>query len=221
MPTQPIDINKLHGAIRKMSNDQVFYMLEEAIELLPQVKLTKLVKEFLDLEQLRPDTKAKGSLLKDVKVFEQASLKGEYYEGFMVNSKNYMEMSKGTRSWIAKCNRLLDRCVSAVGKSKQQPVDIQQAFDIIFGLLDHIDECHDDVIFFADEGGSWQVGVDWKKVLAAYFKCLSATSAPDKYAHRVFAVIEAYDSYSKTKHLATARKLANPQQRQALRKPPG
>ena len=221
MPTQPIDINKLHSAIRKMSNDQVFFMLEESLEMLSQTRLNQLVKQYLNLDQLRPDAKAAGSLLKDVTAFEKASLKGTYYEDFMVNSKNYMEMSKGTRSWIAECNRLLDRCVVATTKGKADPLDIQEAFDIIFGLLDHIDECHDDVIFFADEGGSWQVGVDWKKVLAGYFTCLSTTSEPDEYAHRVIEVIEAYDSYSKTKHLTIARKLANPQQRQALRKAPG
>jgi hypothetical protein len=42
-----------------------------------------------------------------------------------------------------------------------------QAFEIVFGLLDHIDECQDDVVFFADEGGSCQIGFDWEKVLPA------------------------------------------------------
>ncbi|MBL7189453.1 MAG: hypothetical protein ISS70_24255 [Phycisphaerae bacterium] len=218
MPAQPIDPDKLRVAIRKMSDTQVYYMLEEAIDLLPQTKLHKLVARFLDPGQLRPDSKTKGSLLKGIKAFQKASLEGRYYEGFNVNSKNHMEMSKGTRAWIAECNRLLDRCVAAVGK--QDLTDTQQAFDIIFGLLDRVDECHDDILFFADEGGSWQVGVDWQKVLAAYFTCLSATSEPDEYARRVFKVIEAYDSYSKAKHLATARKNATPPQRKALRKAP-
>ena len=218
MPAQTIDPNKLRVAIRKMSDTQVYYMLEEAIDLLPQTKLHKLVARFLDPDQLRPDSKAKGSLLKDLRTFEKASLEGGYYEDFNVNSKNYMEISKGTRAWIAECNRLLDRCVAAVGK--QDLTDTQQAFDIIFGLLDRVDECLDDIVFFADEGGSWQVGVDWKRVLAAYFTCLASTTEPDEYAHRVFEVIEAYDSYQKAKHLASARKRAAPAQRKALGKAP-
>jgi hypothetical protein len=52
---------------------------------------------------------------------------------------------------------------------KGDPVDVCQAFEIIFGLLDHIDECLDDVSFFADEARSWQVGVDWNKVLPSWF----------------------------------------------------
>src|SRR6266581_8734514 len=51
------------------------------------------------------------SLLMDVKRFEKASLAGEYYESFGVNSKNYTQKSAGTSAWIAEYLRLLDRCV--------------------------------------------------------------------------------------------------------------
>jgi hypothetical protein len=40
-----------------------------------------------------------------------------------------------------------------------------QAFDIIFELLDHIDDVNRDILFFADEGGSWALGIEWEKVL--------------------------------------------------------
>lgn len=65
---------------------------------------------------------------------------------------------------------------------KGNPAEVRQSFDIIFGLLDHIDECLEDILFFADEAGSWQVGVDWEKVLPAWFKVLSATVEPKEYA---------------------------------------
>jgi len=42
--------------------------------------------------------------------------------------------------------------------SREELLDLldeaREAFDILFGLLRHIDEGHDDVIFFADEGRS-------------------------------------------------------------------
>ena len=63
--------------------------------------------------------------------------------------------------------------------------EIRRAMEICFGLLHHIDEGLDDVIFFADEGGWWQIGVDRDKVLAAYFLCLSATAPPGEYADRL------------------------------------
>lgn len=215
MADRQIDSDKLRVAIRKMSNEQVFFMLEEAIDLLPQAKLAKLVKGRLDPSRLRPDPKTKGSLLADVKAFEKASLKGEYYEAFMVNSKNFMEMSKGTRAWIAECERLLNRCVARAGKD--DPAEAREAFDTIFALLDRVDECLDDIIFFADEGGSWQVGVDWDKVLPAWFTCLSATSNPEEYACRVVEVVDKHDNYRRDKHVAKARRIATPAQRKALR----
>ena len=46
----------------------------------------------------------------------------------------------------------------------------------IFNLLDQIDQSSHDILFLADEGGSWEVGVDWENVLPAWFKVLSATA---------------------------------------------
>jgi hypothetical protein len=82
-----------------------------------------------------------------------------------------MEKSPGTRAWIAECRRLLDRCVAQAKKG--DPSQVRKAFEIILGLLDHVDECLDDVIFFADDGGSCQVGIDWENVLPAWFRLSS------------------------------------------------
>ena len=40
------------------------------------------------------------------------------------------------------------------------------------------------MVFFADEGGSWQVGVDWKSVLPADFRCLAETAGPEEFARK-------------------------------------
>jgi hypothetical protein len=96
------------------------------------------------------------------------------------------------------------------------PVQLRGAFDTLFGPLDYIDECHDDVIFFADEGGSWQVGMDRQKVLPSYFACLSTTAEPLEYAARVIAVVDKHLRYNRKKHLAAARRCATPAQRKAL-----
>jgi hypothetical protein len=215
MAGRQIDLAKLHAAIQGLSDRQVLSMLEEAIDMLPPAKLVKLVKPFVDAAKLRPDSKARGRLLADVRAFEKASLADEYYETFNVNSKNYREKSAGTRTWIAECERLLDRCVAQAGRS--DPAEVRQAFDIIFALLDRIDEDPDHVVFFADEGGSWQVGVNWEKVLPAWFLCLSATAEPEEYARRVTEAIEEHGSYRRDKYLARARKVATPAQRKALR----
>ena len=111
------------------------------------------------------------------------------------NSKNYMEESAGTSAWITEFRRLLDRCV--INAKERNPVEVRQGMDILFGLLDHVDECLDDVMFFADEGGSWQVGVDWEKVLPVWFKVLSATAEPQEYATRIATVLSSHYSHGR------------------------
>ncbi len=50
-----IDRDKLRAEVRKLGNEYVFYMLDDAIELLPPAKLHKIAKKYLDLKRLRPD----------------------------------------------------------------------------------------------------------------------------------------------------------------------
>jgi hypothetical protein len=214
MANQQIDPDKLRAALRRLGDDCVFYMLNEAIDLLPQAKLLKLVKRYLDPSGLEPDGEDRGNLLSNVKAFEKASLSGKYYESFNVTSKNCTEKSIGTRAWIADCHRLLDRCTTQARKS--DPVDVRRAFEIIFGLLDHVDECLDDVIFFADEAGSWQVGVDWRKVLPSWFRVLSATAGAEEYAERITVLLEHHCNSEREKMLSVARRKGTPQQRKAV-----
>jgi hypothetical protein len=214
MANRQIDPSKVRAALRRLGDDSVFYLLNEAIDLLPQAKLLKLVKRYLDPSELEPDGEDRGNLLSDVKAFEKASLSGEYYESFNVNSKNCTVKSTGTRAWIATCHRLLDCCTTQARKGDS--ADVRQAFEIIFGLLDHIDECLDDVIFFADEAGSWQVGVDWNKVLPSWFRVLSATAGPEEYAERITVLLEHHCNSGSEKMLSIARRKGTPQQRKAV-----
>lgn len=203
--------------LRKLGAEYVFYMLDEAIDLLPPAKLAKLVSQYIDVKQLQPDTASasgKRTLLSDARDFDARSRAGHYYESFNVNSKNCMETSAGTRSFIADCRRLLDRCVAAA--SKGDPAEARASFELVFGLLRYIDECHDDVIFFADEAGSWQVGVNWETVFPAWFRCLSRTAEPEEFAQRVLKAVHHFAKFGRDKHFATARKWATAPQQRAL-----
>jgi hypothetical protein len=99
---------------------------------------------------------------------------------------------------------------------KEDPATVCQAFEIIFSLLSKIDEGTDDILFFADEGGSWEVGVDWENVLPAWFKVLSATVGPSEYAQGITTVLKRHYKHGRVKLFAVARKIATPAQRQAL-----
>jgi hypothetical protein len=88
--------------------------------------------------------------------------------------------------------------------------------DILFGLLSRIDDCRDDIVFFADEAGSWQVGVNGERVLPAWFKVLSATTEPEEFVTRITTLLSRHYRYGRDKMLAVARRAATPQQRTAL-----
>lgn len=218
LPRKPhppaIDRDKLRAALRRLGDEYVFYMLDDAIDLLPPAHLEKLARRYLDVKQLRPDGPGKHNLLAEIQAFDRDSRAGKYYESFNVNSKNFMDKSKRTRAFVADCNRLLDRCVAQA--SKGDPSEIRRAIETILGLLRYIDEYHDDVIFFADEAGSWQVGVDWEKVMPALFLCLARTTEPDDYARQVVQVVEEFDEHDRGKHLAAARRVGSLAQRRAL-----
>ena len=213
MACQQIDRDKLRAAVRKMGSEYVFYLLDDAITLLPQDKLLKLVKGYLNPDELRPDDEKKPNLLAEVEAFQKASLSGKYYEAFSVSSESCTEKCGGTLAWIADCRRLLDRCV--VQAKEEDPAMVCQAFEVVFSLLDQIDACEDEILFFADEGGSGEVGVDWEKVLPAWFRVLSATAEPDEYAQRITEILNCHYAHGRVKMLAKARKIATPAQRQA------
>ena len=60
------------------------------------------------------------------------------------------------------------------------------------------------------------MGVDWRKVLPAWFVCLSGTTDPAEYAGRVIEVVDEFVKYDRDKHLTVARQKASPAQRKAL-----
>jgi len=133
---------------------------------------------------------------------------------FNVNSKNYTETSTGTRAFIAECRRQLDRCVARAHSGAA--AETREAFDTIFALLRDIDEGHDDIVFFADEGGSWQVGIDWRKVFPAWFRCLARSAQPEDFASAVVVTVDAFEEHSRGTYFAAARKSATAAQREAL-----
>jgi hypothetical protein len=215
MAKSEIDCDKLRVHLRRLRKEDLLNLLDRAIDLMPKTRLPALVKGVLKPQALRPDGSTKGGLLEAVSRFREASLRGEYYEDFMVNSKNYMEKSPGTKTWIAECERFFDRCLMV---AKQRPDDeVREAFDVLFGLLHHIDECHDDVVFFADEGGSYEVFVDWKKVLPVYFAILAGAVTPEEYAGVISCLINDFVPYDRDRYLKAARAAASPAQKKALR----
>jgi hypothetical protein len=213
----PIDLEKLRARVRRGGFEQTYYMLDEALGMFTQSQLHHLAKRYVSLEDLTmdPASVVPDRLLDAVTRFHRASLSGEYYESFEVNGRNSERKSAGTLAWIATHGRLLDRCLKEA--SKGIPAEVREAMDLLFALLDRIDEGHDDIVFFADEGGAWQVGVDWPRVLPTWFKLLAATVEPVDYAQRIVALLSNHHGSCRDRMLAVAHRIASKDQRAAVR----
>jgi len=88
----------------------------------------------------------------------------------------------------------------------------------LLGLLRRIDEDPDGVLFFADEGGVWQLGVDWRGLLPAYFRCLADESSPDVFVQRAKTANDDFVRIDRPWFIAAAARAARPAQRTALRR---
>lgn len=95
--------------------------------------------------------------------------------------------------------------------------DVSRAFEILFGLHDSLDDGTGGGIVFAEEGGSWMVGVDWKTVLPAWFRVLAATAAPAEFVQRAEAMIRNHCHGEQVEMLMLARSVGLSLQQSAAR----
>ncbi len=214
MATSPIDRDKLHVFVRQLDEEDLLDLVDHAIDLLPKTKLPTFIKGYAKPASLRPDGPSPTGMLAAVEKFHAASLADSYYESFNVNSHNYMQMSNGTQTWIAECERLFDRCIAAAKTDRF--AETRAAFELLFDLLLQIDDGRGEFIFFADEAGSWQVGVEWETVLPAWFRCLAATATAEDYARLSHEVICYFAHYQANDLIPVAIELGNIEQRAAL-----
>ncbi len=176
-----MDLPKVRAYLRKMRHQYIFAMLDEAVGLLPKAKLDLLVRRYVSPEHMQkslPTSKSRPPLRAEVSDFVERSRRGDYFESFSVNSKNYTEQSNGTTAWIADCNRLLDRCV-ARAKVKRGRSEALEALESLFDIIDVAASCETDIVFFADEGGLWSFGIDWEAVIEAWVTCAAHVEVDD------------------------------------------
>lgn len=64
--------------------------------------------------------------------------------------------------------------------------------------------------------GSWQVGVDWRKVFPAWYRSVARTAEPEDFAGVVVETVDAFEGHDREEHFAAARKVASAAQRRAL-----
>ena len=212
MTRRPAPSETLRLALREMARGNLLVIAERAVELVPAAQLDALLGDFVKMDGISSAACADEPLLDDVRKFYEAALAAQYYETVEINNKRGIEQSKGTEAFAAEFDRLLRRCVRA----QEPPLEVLGAFEVLFGLLRYIDEGNDDVIAFVDEGGSSDVGVNWRVALPAYFACLGKVKSADEFAFAVDRVIRDFASYDRPRHLFAARSVASAEQQAAL-----
>jgi hypothetical protein len=202
----PVDLTALRRSLGSLSRGELLIVAERAVEMVPTAGLPSLLGDLVQIEGSVEATPGASTLLEEVRIFHATSMSGKFYDSFDVNGRNCTEQSRGTDAFIAEFDRLVARCVREVEVDPQQTV--RESFEILFGLLRHIDEGQDDVIFFADEGGSWNIGVDWRTALPAYFRCLAEAATAEEFARTVDQVIADFAEHDRDRYLAEAWRVA-------------
>ena len=98
MTRTAIDLQRLRLALRQMNRGNLLKIVERAVELVLGSEMHALVGDFVRLDEIAATESAAVPLLDEVRRFHAASLAGEYYEGFDVDSKNFMLLSKTKRT---------------------------------------------------------------------------------------------------------------------------
>ena len=195
--SHPIVRDKVRAHARKLDGTGMLVWLDRAIDLLPDEAFAELIADYVHREDIVADGRAKPDLLHTIRRFHRESLAEHYYQDFMVNSRNYLEKSRGTESFIAEHFRLLDACLRA-----EKAGDLETARDglgLLIDLMHQIDRCEIDIVFFPDEAGSWQVGVAWERALPAWFRSsqvarvlsqrvIESSGCPCRFVARVYSV---------------------------------
>lgn len=140
-----------------------------------------------------------GSLLDVVKHFCEEASEGAYFQELWAKGEfgSYLPSGK-TEEFGAKLTLLLDLCVAEAEEG--DPKEVCDAYEMLLDLLEEIDRFdRDDIVFWADEPGTWQRGIDWGRVLPPYLECLSKILPPKDFTGKASALIAQLNSLDATK----------------------
>lgn len=215
MTDTAVDFTAIRAELRELERGSLLIIAERAVELVTTDQLNILLGDFVHLTARSTEADdAPVSLPDEVRVFYDTAIAGKYYETVEINNRGGQEQSKGTDAFIAEFQRLLQKCIQAA--HQEVHAGLRESFEFLFALLRHVDEGNDDVLFFADDGSSLDVGVNWCAALPAYFNCLAKTSSPEEFARTVDKAVMDFVDYDRPWYTDAARKVGSDVQRIAL-----
>lgn len=133
------------------------------------------------------------SLVEAVEHFCEAARTGAYFQELWAKGRHGSFLpSPKTEEFGAKLALVFDLCVARAEEG--DPMEVCAAYEMILGLLDEIDRFdRDDIVFWADEPGTWQLGIDWGRVLPPYLECLAKVVPPKEFGEKASALMGRLD----------------------------
>ncbi len=208
------NLGPARSALRRQDRGLLLLLLERALAELPPARVRRLLRGFVPEEALAA-AGAEPELLDEVRGFVDASLRREFYEDPSTASRKTSEKSRGTEAFIAEMDRLEHRCIVASRRGPQ--ASTLASLELLLDLVRRVDADPDGILFCADEGGAWQLGMDWDRFLPAYFRCLASESTPEEFVERVNRAIDDFVHFARPRFIAAAFRVARPDQKAALR----
>ena len=209
-----IDRDKVRAEARKLDGTGLRVWLDRAIDMLPDAAFPDLIADYVHLSGVLADENTRPNLLRTIHQFHRDSMAGCYYQDFVVNWRNDMEKSRGTEIFIAEHSRLVEACLRAESTGDLETA--AEGLGLLTDLMREIDRGERDILFFADEAGSWQVGVLWERVLPAWFRSLSPGTEASEWAEAVADALDDFAGHQRDQILAAARAAGTPEQQAAL-----
>lgn len=206
--------HKVRAEAQKLDGAGLRVWLDRAIDRLPDDAFPELIAEYANLRDILADGTPPPNLLQSIYAFYHQSMAGRYYQTFDVTGGNCLQFSQGTELFVAEHSRLVEACLRAELAGDHETV--AEALGLLIELMRQLDQWERDIVFFADEPGSWQVCVLWDRVLPAWFRSLSPTTKPAVWAKIVIDALNVFAGYQMDAILAAARDAGTNEQRAAL-----
>lgn len=210
-----LDREKIRAWVhRYLGGLEVRILLDRAIGLVSAEDFPELMADYADLKSLVVDENTDYDFLASIGAFYDESLAGRYYEEFDVNSRNCTTFSRGTEVFIAIHTRFVEECLN---RAEDGDIEIAtEGLTMLIELMREIDRWQRDIVFFADEAGSWQVGVLWERVLPVWFQGISKKMVAGTWAETVVNAIQEFADYRKDILLQQAKEVGTKEQVDAL-----
>lgn len=206
-----VNHDKVWAVIRHVPREGLLLLLSRGVKYLPVSALEAVFGQHAHPHQVgdveEPETTA---LLEQVRDFVESALRGDFYQDFFVNSRNSTDKAAKTQEFGARLDLIFDRLIAEANRTVA--TEICTAYELLLTLLREIDKFDRDIVFFADEGGTWQLSIDWKRVLPPYFRCLAEIHDWQEFECRALAAIDEFvDSWGKDELKAmVAKEVARP-----------